>query len=68
MSVRPAWDDSTSPLRRKALSLLWGDRIGLLIFLLSLCLFGLTWRTAFLINDSYTSRTAFMRWNTGRST
>jgi len=54
MSVRPAWDDSTSPLRRKALSLLWGDRIGLLIFLLSLCLFGLTWRTAFLINDSYT--------------
>jgi len=54
MSVRPGWDDSTSPLRRKALSLLWGDRIGLLIFLLSLCLFGLTWRTAFLINDSYT--------------
>ncbi|SFS02964.1 hypothetical protein SAMN05216559_2716 [Halomicrobium zhouii] len=54
MSVRPAWDDSTSPLRRKTLSLLWGDRVGLLIFLLSLCLFGLTWRTAFLINDSYT--------------
>lgn len=40
--------------RRKVLAVVWGDLTGLLIFLGSLCLFGLVWRTAFLINDSYT--------------
>jgi hypothetical protein len=34
--------------------LLFGDRVGLLVFLGSLCLFLALWRTAFLINDTYT--------------
>lgn len=46
--------DSVRLLRRRTLAFVFGDRIGLLIFLASLCLFGLVWRTAFLINDSYT--------------
>ena len=33
---------------------LFGDRVGLLVFLGSLCLFLALWRTAFLINDTYT--------------
>ncbi len=32
----------------------FGDRVGLAVFLASLCLFGLVWRTGFLITDSYT--------------
>jgi len=35
-------------------SVLFGDRIGLTVFLATVVLFGLLWRTAFLINDSYT--------------
>jgi len=33
---------------------LFGDRVGVVLFLASLCLFVTLWRTAFLINDSYT--------------
>ena len=33
---------------------LFGDRVGLLVFLASCCLFLALWRTAFLINDTYT--------------
>lgn len=33
---------------------LFGDRVGCLVFLASLCLFLGLWRTAFLLNDSYT--------------
>lgn len=45
---------SAVALRRKGLALVWGDRMGLLVFLLALCLFGLVWRTSFLITDTYT--------------
>ncbi|WP_018258127.1 hypothetical protein [Halomicrobium katesii] len=41
-------------LRGLSYRFLFGDRVGLLVFLGSLCLFLALWRTAFLINDSYT--------------
>lgn len=40
--------------RRTAVSVLFGDRLGLTVFLAAVCLFGLVWRTTFLINDSVT--------------
>jgi len=43
-----------SNARRTAYSVLFGDRLGLVVFLATVVLFGLLWRTAFLINDSYT--------------
>ncbi|MGB9956487.1 hypothetical protein ACOZ4B_08885 [Haloferax prahovense] len=47
----PARDAS---LRTRIHNALFGDQIGLLIFLVSLVCFGLTWRVGFLINDNYT--------------
>jgi len=41
-------------VRDLAVRFLFGDRVGCLVFLASLCLFVGLWRTAFLINDSYT--------------
>ncbi|KAA9407864.1 hypothetical protein Har1131_13970 [Haloarcula sp. CBA1131] len=43
-----------SNTRETAYSVLFGDRLGLTVFLATVVLFGLLWRTAFLINDSYT--------------
>ncbi|MDS0222155.1 hypothetical protein NDI54_12425 [Haloarcula sp. S1AR25-5A] len=43
-----------SNIRRTAYSVLFGDRLGLIVFLATVVLFGLVWRTAFLITDSYT--------------
>ncbi|MUV50757.1 hypothetical protein [Haloarcula sp. CBA1122] len=43
-----------SNTRETAYSVLFGDRLGLTVFLATVVLFGLVWRTAFLINDSYT--------------
>ncbi|MFY4811708.1 hypothetical protein ACOJIV_03230 [Haloarcula sp. AONF1] len=43
-----------SNTRETAYSVLFGDRLGLSVFLATVVLFGLLWRTAFLINDSYT--------------
>ncbi|NLV14951.1 hypothetical protein [Haloarcula argentinensis] len=43
-----------SNTRETAYSVLFGDRLGLIVFLATVVLFGLLWRTAFLINDSYT--------------
>ncbi|MFB6224652.1 MAG: hypothetical protein ABEH86_13400 [Haloarcula sp.] len=43
-----------SQARKTVVSVLFGDRSGLVVFLASLCLFGLVWRAAFLITDSYT--------------
>ncbi|WP_058997187.1 hypothetical protein [Haloarcula sp. CBA1127] len=43
-----------SNTRETAYSVLFGDRHGLTVFLATVVLFGLLWRTAFLINDSYT--------------
>ncbi|EMA01066.1 hypothetical protein SAMN05443574_101499 [Haloarcula vallismortis] len=40
--------------RETAYAVLFGDRLGLTVFLATVVLFGLVWRTAFLINDSYT--------------
>ena len=40
--------------RELGIRLLFGDRVGLVLFLASLTLFATLWRTAFLINDSYT--------------
>ncbi|WP_424003684.1 hypothetical protein ACOZ4I_05120 [Haloarcula salina] len=40
--------------RRTAVPVLFGDRWGLVVFLGAVCLFGLVWRTTFLINDSVT--------------
>lgn len=40
--------------RELGVRLLFGDRVGVVIFLASLTLFVALWRTAFLINDSYT--------------
>lgn len=41
-------------VRQTAMSILFGDRLGLAVFLAAVCLFGLVWRTTFLINDSIT--------------
>jgi hypothetical protein len=41
-------------VRRTLTAVLFGDRLGLMVFLGCLCLFGLVWRTDFLITDSYT--------------
>ncbi|MEF8828059.1 MAG: hypothetical protein V5A49_03425 [Haloarcula sp.] len=43
-----------SNTRGTVYSVLFGDRLGLTVFLATVVLFGLLWRTAFLINDSYT--------------
>ncbi|AJF26318.1 hypothetical protein SG26_11555 [Haloarcula sp. CBA1115] len=43
-----------SNTRETVYSVLFGDRFGLAVFLATVVLFGLLWRTAFLINDSYT--------------
>jgi uncharacterized membrane protein YgcG len=43
-----------SNVRRAAYSVLFGDRLGLIVFLATVVLFGLVWRTTFLITDSYT--------------
>ncbi|GCF12968.1 hypothetical protein Harman_09030 [Haloarcula mannanilytica] len=43
-----------SDIRRTAYAVLFGDRLGLIVFLATVVLFGLVWRTAFLITDSYT--------------
>ena len=43
-----------SNTRETAYSVLFGDRLGLTVFLATVVLFGLLWRTAFLITDSYT--------------
>ncbi|RLN01642.1 hypothetical protein [Haloarcula sp. Atlit-7R] len=43
-----------SNTRETAYAVLFGDRLGLTVFLATVVLFGLVWRTAFLINDSYT--------------
>ncbi|WP_336337882.1 hypothetical protein [Haloarcula brevis] len=43
-----------SNARQTAYAVLFGDRIGLTVFLATVVLFGLVWRTAFLITDSYT--------------
>ncbi|RLM44755.1 hypothetical protein DVK00_09870 [Haloarcula sp. Atlit-47R] len=43
-----------SNTRETAYAVLFGDRLGLIVFLATVVLFGLVWRTAFLINDSYT--------------
>ncbi|MDS0281553.1 hypothetical protein [Haloarcula onubensis] len=39
--------------RRTVIGVLFGDRIGLLAFLGSLCLFGIVWQTAVFITDTY---------------
>lgn len=46
-------DHSTSELRHTLAKVLFGDRIGLLAFLGSLCLFGLVWQTEVFITDTY---------------
>jgi len=46
--------DTLSNTRQTVYSILFGDRLGLTVFLSTVVLFGLLWRTAFLINDSYT--------------
>jgi len=43
-----------SNTRETTYAVLFGDRLGLTVFLATVVLFGLLWRTAFLINDSYT--------------
>jgi uncharacterized membrane protein YgcG len=43
-----------SNTRQTVYSVLFGDRLGLTVFLGTVVLFGLLWRTAFLITDSYT--------------
>ena len=43
-----------SSTRETVYAVLFGDRLGLTVFLGTVVLFGLLWRTAFLINDSYT--------------
>ncbi|KAA9398760.1 hypothetical protein Har1130_11140 [Haloarcula sp. CBA1130] len=43
-----------SNTRQTVYSTLFGDRLGLTVFLATVVLFGLLWRTAFLITDSYT--------------
>jgi uncharacterized membrane protein YgcG len=43
-----------SNIRQTVYSALFGDRIGLTVFLATVVLFGLVWRAAFLITDSYT--------------
>ncbi|GGM31262.1 hypothetical protein [Haloarcula argentinensis] len=43
-----------SNTRETVYAVLFGDRLGLTVFLATVVLFGLLWRTAFLINDSYT--------------
>ena len=43
-----------SNTRGAVYSVLFGDRLGLTVFLATVVLFGLLWRTAFLITDSYT--------------
>ncbi|MDT3434518.1 hypothetical protein [Haloarcula sp. 1CSR25-25] len=43
-----------SNTRGTVYSVLFGDRLGLTVFLGTVVLFGLLWRTAFLITDSYT--------------
>ncbi|WP_367175894.1 hypothetical protein [Haloarcula rubripromontorii] len=45
---------AVSTTRETAYAVLFGDRLGLTVFLATVVLFGLVWRTAFLINDSYT--------------
>jgi hypothetical protein len=47
-------DTPLEQLRARAVAVLFGDRLGLAVFFASLCLFGLVWRTDFLITDSYT--------------
>lgn len=46
-------DYSAAELRQALVNVLFGDRIGLLAFLGSLCLFGLVWQTAVYITDTY---------------
>ncbi len=43
-----------SNTRQMVYSVLFGDRLGLTVFLATVVLFGLLWRTAFVLNDSYT--------------
>lgn len=43
-----------SKTRETVYSVLFGDRLGLTMFLATVVLFGLLWRTAFVLNDSYT--------------
>lgn len=43
-----------SNTRETTYAVLFGDRLGLIVFLATVVLFGLLWRTAFLITDSYT--------------
>lgn len=49
-----AWRGRTAPARRVVTAVLFGDRLGLAVYLATLCLFGLVWRVDFLITDSYT--------------
>jgi hypothetical protein len=43
-----------SNTRETTYAVLFGDRLGLVVFLATVVLFGLLWQTAFLITDSYT--------------
>ncbi|MFC6862451.1 hypothetical protein ACFQGE_03115 [Halomicroarcula sp. GCM10025817] len=47
-------DTPLEQLRDRTVAVLFGDGLGLAVFFASLCLFGLVWRTDFLITDSYT--------------
>ncbi|WP_416840405.1 hypothetical protein [Haloferax sp. DFSO52] len=51
--VRDALDEESS-LRTRLQTAIFGDQIGLLIFLASMVFFGLFWRVGFVINDNYT--------------
>lgn len=46
--------DRRRRITRRIAAFLFGDRLGRIIFLASLCLFVSLWRTGFFINDSYT--------------
>lgn len=46
------WD--TVSVRKAVVRAVFGDRLGLTVFLGSLCLFALTWRTSVFINDTFT--------------
>ncbi|MFC6973972.1 hypothetical protein ACFQL1_03690 [Halomicroarcula sp. GCM10025709] len=52
--ARQAGSEAEHSARTRLTTALFGDRIGLTIFLASLCLFVLGWRTAIFITDTYT--------------